>query len=269
MLARCVHTQSISKSYDALLVQVGSAGVVGQDHGQVWPPVPPSLIHHVLQKSGYLLFSNWHKVSKSTQCKHKNNLFTKTKCPNSASVNNLFGNSVHTPCLRQSTISSSSLSWVHRRCCNWSLRLFTTFSKLTRRMSYSSHSATRCTMILSSKFLQCGNWNAITFQVIQIPALYMRPYLFLIHCFLTATPDPLMESAVCSSVRLQSRVALGWCIWWQHCQSDTSRILIDQGSGWKSTTSPMAKKKKKIHSNAEKTKSPGKLLCTNSFNVAN
>ena len=228
-------------------------------------------------------------LSSTTFCKNQGTCYfqTDTKCLNPLSVNikticllgqnvqilltvnNLFRNSMHTPCLRQSTISSSSLSWVHMRCCKWSLRLFTTFSKLTRRMSYSSHSATRCTMILSSKFLQCGNWNAITFQVIQIPALYMRPYLFLIHCFLTATPDPLMESAVCSSVRLQSRVALGWCIWWQHCQSDTSRILIDQGSGWKSTTSPMAKKKKKIHSNAEKTKSPGKLLCTNSFNVAN
>ena len=50
-----MHTQGISKSDDALLVQVGSAGVVGEDHGQVRPPVSPSLVHHILQTAGQLL----------------------------------------------------------------------------------------------------------------------------------------------------------------------------------------------------------------------
>ena len=57
--ARQVHTQGISESDDALLVQVGSAGVVGEDHGQVRPPVSPSLVHHILQTPGQLLQSHW------------------------------------------------------------------------------------------------------------------------------------------------------------------------------------------------------------------
>ena len=57
--ARQVHTQGISESDDALLVQVGSAGVVGKDHGQVRPPVSPSLVHHILQTPGQLLWSHW------------------------------------------------------------------------------------------------------------------------------------------------------------------------------------------------------------------